>query len=101
MDRDRINTITMGGHATIANGPIPRNLWWSSDDRVSYPHDPARARAPLAEGGIEQGTGITLAAPSDPLMRQISQLVAEQLTAVGLRVALSPVAQSEWYSRVV
>lgn len=101
VDRDRINTITMGGNAAIANGPIPRNLWWSSDDRVSYPHDPARARALLAEGGIEPGTGITLAAPSDPLMRQISQLVAEQLTAVGLRPTLAPVAQSEWYSRVV
>lgn len=101
IDRDRINQITMGGRATIANGPVPPGLWWSSDDTVVWNHDPARARQLLAEGGIAQGTELQISAPSDPLYRQISQLVAEQLGAVGLRVTLAPMNQSEWYARVV
>ncbi len=101
LDRDRINAITMGGRGTIANGPVPPGLWWSSPDSVVHNHDPARARQLLAEAGIAQGTEITLAAPSDPLLRQIVQLVSEQLGAVGLRVVLAPVAQSEYYARTV
>lgn len=101
LDRERINAITMGGRGTISNGPIPPGLWWTSPDNVVPAHDPALARRLLAEAGIAQGTEIPLSAPSDPLYRQISQLVAEQLGAVGLRVTLAPVSQSEWYARVV
>ena len=38
---------------------------------------------------------------TDPLLRQIVQLVSEQLGAVGLKVTLAPVAQSEYYARTV
>jgi len=101
LDRERINAITMASRGTISNGPIPPGLWWSSPDNVVHAHDPALARRLLAEAGIAPGTELPLSAPSDPLYRQIGQLVAEQLGAVGLRITLAPVAQSEWYARVV
>ncbi|WP_431281310.1 ABC transporter substrate-binding protein [Humitalea sp. 24SJ18S-53] len=101
LDRDRINQITMDGQATIANGPTPQGLWWSSPDTIVHAHDPARARALLAEAGVAPGTTLTLTTPSEPLYRRINQLVVEQLGAVGLQVTLAPVAQSEFYARVV
>ena len=101
LERERINAITMEGRATLANGPTPPGLWWSSPDNVTYAYDPERAKALLAEGGIAPGAAITLTVPSDPLYRRITQLVAEQLGAVGLRVTLAPVALSESYARTV
>jgi peptide/nickel transport system substrate-binding protein len=101
LDRDRINQITMEGRATLANGPTPPGLWWSSRDNVTYAYDPERAKALLAEAGVTPGTALTLTVPSDPLYRRITQLVAEQLGAIGLRITLSPVALSESYARTV
>jgi peptide/nickel transport system substrate-binding protein len=101
VDRNRINQIVMDGRGTVANGPTPPGLWWSSPDNVVYPYDPERAKALLEEGGIAQGTAITLTTQSDPFYRRLNQLVAEQLTAIGLRVTLSPVATTEFYARTV
>jgi len=101
MNRDRINQITMDGKATIANGPTPPGLWWSSPDTVVYDYDPVKAKALLAEAGVAPNTTLTLVTPSDPLYRRINQLVAEQLGAIGLTVTLQPVATSESYARVV
>ena len=101
LNRDRINQITMDGKATIANGPTPPGLWWSSPDTVVYEYDVAKAKVLLAEASLPAGTTLTLVTPSDPLYRRINQLVAEQLGAIGLTVVLQPVAMSEAYARVV
>lgn len=101
LDRERINAITMGGRATLANGPIPNGVWWSAPDGVVYTHQPEKARALLAEAGIAPGTKLALSSPDNSVLRKLDQLVAEQLAAVGLEVRLEPVAQSEWYARVV
>ena len=101
LDRDRINQFTMRGRATIANGPIPPGLWWSSPDETVYGHDPDKARALLKEAGIEPGTLLTLSVSSDLVLRKIDQLVVEQLAAVGLTVQLQPVSEAQSYARVV
>ena len=101
LDRKRLNELTMRGQATLANGPTPPGLWWSSPDTVVYDYDPAKARALLQEAGIAPGTNLTLSVSSDLMLRKIDQLVAEQLGAVGLKVTLQPVSQAESYARVV
>lgn len=100
IDRDRLNAITMDGDATIANTPTPPGLWWHAD-LAGYAYDPAKAREYLAEADLPEGFVVELATPEDAILRQLNQLVAEQLTDVGLTVELVPVAQREWYSRVV
>ncbi len=101
IDRNRLNQVTMRGRAVIANGMTPAGLWWSSPDEVVYDHDPAKARALLAEAGVAPGTTLAIAASSDLVLRRIDQLIAEQLAAVGLTLQLQPVASSEAYARVV
>ena len=101
VDRKRLNDLTMRGRATIANGPTPLGLWWSSADEVVYEHDPAKARALLKQGNVPPGTALTMSVSSDPVLRRIDQLVVEQLAAVGLVVQLQPVSQAESYARVV
>ena len=100
IDRKRLNEITMLGKGVISDSATPEGLWWYTKlDGFAY--DPAKAKALLAEAGIQPGFKIELSAPTDPVLRQLNQLVQEQLKAVGLEVELKPIAQSEWYSRVV
>lgn len=101
IDRKRIVDIVMSGKANIANSPTPASLWWSAANLKGYDYDPAKAKALLVESGYVPGTEIALSAPQIALMQQVDQLVQEQLTAVGIKARLDPVAQSDWYPRVV
>jgi peptide/nickel transport system substrate-binding protein len=96
LDRKRINDIIWNGQATISNAPSPPGLWWSPPD-MGYEYNPEKAKQLLAAGGIKPGTTLTLADPSDSTYRQISQLVKEQLDAVGLHVQLQPVDYDQYY----
>ncbi len=101
IDRNRINEITMRGQGTVSNGPTPPGLWWYDPDLKFYPHDPARAKALLAEAGHPNGFEYVLSTPQVTVFQQINQLLQEQLGAVGIKLTLQPVAASEWYARVV
>jgi peptide/nickel transport system substrate-binding protein len=101
IDRKRINEIVMDGKGTLVDGPTPQGLWWFNANAKSYPHDPDRAKALLAEAGYTNGFEYTLSTPQVGVFQQINQLVQEQLADVGIKLKLEPVAQSEWYDRVV
>ena len=66
-----------------------------------YPHDPARAKALLAEAGYPNGFEFVLSTPQVNVFQQTNQLIQEQLGAVGIKLQLQPVAAAEWYARVV
>jgi peptide/nickel transport system substrate-binding protein len=101
IDRERLNGITMRGLGSVSNGPTPEGLWWYDPALKSYPHDPSRAKALLAEAGYANGFEFVLSTPQVTVFQQINQLLQEQLGAVGIKVQLQPVAASEWYARVV
>jgi peptide/nickel transport system substrate-binding protein len=101
IDRNRLNEITMRGQGMFSDGPTPPGLWWYDPDLKSYPHDPARAKALLAEAGHPNGFEFVLSTPQVSVFQQINQLLQEQLGAVGINLTLQPAAASEWYARVV
>lgn len=101
IDKQRINDIVMDGKGSLSNGPTPEGLWWYDPDAQSYPYDPDKAKALLAEAGHADGFESVLSTPQVGVFQQINQLVQEQLAAVGIKLRLDPVASSEWYDRVV
>lgn len=101
IDRKRIVDIVMSGRAAVSNGPTPNALWWADPALKPYDYDPAKAKALLAEAGYPSGIEISLSTPQIALLQQVTQLVQEQLKAIGITVKLDPVAQSDWYPRVV
>jgi len=101
IDRKRINDIVMAGKGALIDGPTPEGLWWFNPNAKTYPYDPARAKALLAEAGYPNGFEYTLSTPQIGVLQQINQLVQEQLGAIGVKLKLEPVAQSEWYDRLV
>ncbi len=101
IDRKQINTILWSGRGAIANSEAPPGLWWSPPASDIDAYNPALAKKLLAESGVAPGTELTLAAPSDNTLRLLAQLVQENIEAIGLRVRLEPIAQSDWYARVM
>jgi peptide/nickel transport system substrate-binding protein len=101
IDRKRINEITMRGQGSVSDGPTPEGLWWYDPALKSYPYDPARAKALLAEAGHPNGFEYTLSTPQVTVFQQVNQLIQEQLGTIGVKLNLQPVAASEWYARVV
>jgi peptide/nickel transport system substrate-binding protein len=100
VDRARIVGIVMSGKGLVSEGPTPPGLWWHDPQLKSYPYDPARAKALLAEAGYPNGIEVGLSTPQITLLQQVNQLVQEQLKAVGITVRLEPMAQSDWYPRL-
>jgi peptide/nickel transport system substrate-binding protein len=99
IDRKRIVDILMNGKAPVAESITPPGLWWFDPSLKSYPYDPAKAKALLAEAGLTD-VKVGLSTPQITLLQQINQLVQEQLKAVGITVRLEPIAQSDWYPRL-
>jgi len=101
IDRKRINDIVMDGKGTISEGPTPPGLWWFDPAIKSHDYDPEKARVLLKEAGYSNGFEFALSTPQVTALSQINQLVQEQLAAVGVKLKLEPVAQSEWYAKLV
>lgn len=100
INRNRINQILWAGKGSISDGFTPKGLWWSPTDLVHYKYDPEKAKKIVKDAGLE-GTTLTLAAPSGDALRRLAELVKGDLDAVGLKVNLAPVPQSEYYAKTV
>lgn len=62
----------------------------------SYPYDPARARALLAEAGIQERLRLTLTLPPTPYARDGGKVIVQQLAAVGIDTDIELVSWHEW-----
>ena len=65
-----------------------KELWWFDANAKTYPYDPAKAKALLAEAGYPNGFEFTLSTPQIGIFQQINQLIQEQLAAIGVKLKL-------------
>ncbi len=65
-----------------------------------YPHDPARARALLAQAGYPHGFELTLKLPPPPYARRSGEIVATELAEAGVRVRIVDVEWAQWLAQV-
>jgi peptide/nickel transport system substrate-binding protein len=66
----------------------------------SYPYDPAKAKALLAEAGVKPGTSITIMLPPPPYARRGGEIIAAQLQQVGIEAKLVPIEFAQWLDQV-
>jgi ABC-type transport system substrate-binding protein len=75
-----------GGRAVVANGFLPPYVPGHDPHRPPYPHDPARARALLAEAGYASGLAVTYTTLRDDLAQKLAHSIQADLAEVGVRV---------------
>jgi len=100
IDRKALVQATMSGLGTIIGSHYTPNDPGFIDLAGTYPYDPTRAKALLAEAGIASGTHFTLALPPPPYARRGGEVIAAMLEEVGLHVELVPMEWAEWLDQV-
>ncbi len=66
----------------------------------TYPYDPAKAKALLAQAGVKPGTSFTIMLPPPSYAQRGGELIAAYLQQVGLNAKLSSVEWAKWLSQV-
>ncbi|WP_244266922.1 ABC transporter substrate-binding protein [Polycladidibacter stylochi] len=65
-----------------------------------YPYDPQKAKELLKEAGYEGGFDLTLKLPPPSYARRSGELIASELSQVGINVTIIPVEWAQWLSDV-
>jgi len=66
----------------------------------TYPYDPTKAKALLAEAGIKPGLEITLQLPPPVYARRGGEVIAAMLEQVGIKAKLVPIEWGQWIDKV-
>jgi ABC-type dipeptide/oligopeptide/nickel transport system permease component/ABC-type transport system substrate-binding protein len=101
LDRKAIIEGAMFGYAKPIGSHFPPHGPDYVDLTGVYPHDPARARALLAEAGYPDGFEVTLKLPPPSYARRGGEIVAAQLAQVGIRARIENLEWSQWLDQVL
>ena len=100
IDRKALVDASQSGYgAPIGSHFVPSDPGYV-DLTPTYPFDPAKARAMLAEAGVKPGTTITIALPPPPYARRGGEIIAAMLGDVGVTAKLEPVEWAQWIDQV-
>jgi len=65
-----------------------------------YPYDIARARSLLAEAGYPDGFTASLRLPPRPYARRAGEVIASQLSRIGIRIKIENLEWAQWLDQV-
>ncbi|MDF2838936.1 MAG: transporter substrate-binding protein [Evtepia sp.] len=103
IDVDEILAITADGHGTkVGTSIYPAFTRYFDQSLVgTYPYDPEKAKALLAEAGYPDGFSMTISVPSNYTPHvKTAEVMVEQLAKVGVKVKLDQVEWETWLSNV-
>jgi ABC-type transport system substrate-binding protein len=88
------------GTATPAHGLLPPGTLGHDASLQPYPHDPARARALLAEAGHGGGLQVEYMTTADEEAQKLAEALQSDLAAVGVEMRISVVAVNAWVTAI-
>jgi peptide/nickel transport system substrate-binding protein len=77
------------GDAVPSHGILPPGMFGRDATLAPYPHDPAKARALLAEAGYPNGFEVEYVITNDELAEKLATSLQADLAEVGVRVRIS------------
>jgi glutathione transport system substrate-binding protein len=89
VDKQAFTKVVFSGHGDPMDSPMPPLLGFYQK-QGSYPYDPAKAKALLAEAGYPNGFESTLTGGVDTLVQRGMQFIQQQLAVVGVKVNVEP-----------
>ena len=99
IDRKALIDALGGGGTPIGSHYAPGDAAYI-DLSNTYPYDPAKARALLAEAGVKPGFVMTLRLPPPAYARRGGEVVAAMLEQVGIVAKLENIEWAQWLSQV-
>lgn len=99
IDRRALLDTAWAGRGTLIGSMVPTTDPWYEDLTGLAPHDPARARALLAEAGTPNPT-LRLRVPNLPYAVASAQVVKSQLADVGVTANLEVLEFAVWLEQV-
>lgn len=104
LDRDQLLALGYAGTGQVATTLVAPTIPGRHDGIAGYAHDPARARALLAEAGFPDGIDTDLwampnARPYMPRPRDCAQVVQRQLADAGIRARIVSPPWSEYLAK--
>jgi peptide/nickel transport system substrate-binding protein len=88
IDREALIDAAWGGKGTLIGSMVPPTDPWYEDLSDTYPYDPEKAKALLAEAGMASGLSLRLRVPNLPYGPPAGRFIAAQLEEVGIDVVL-------------
>jgi peptide/nickel transport system substrate-binding protein len=89
VDRKALLATAWAGRGTLIGSMVPPTDPWYEDLSGYYPHDPARAKALLAQAG-KPDLSLRLRIPNLPYAVSSAQVVASNLADIGVKVTIEP-----------
>jgi ABC-type transport system substrate-binding protein len=90
IDKQRLLDL-IDGRGVVAKTILPPDMPGYDPDTPGYPHDPAAARARLADAGLAGGISTTLWASRDEGSMRLAQSIQQDAHQIGIELALKPV----------
>lgn len=102
IDIEAIRAKTMRGAARPTGGIMPSLLASNMEAEKRLPHDPARAKALLAEAGYPGGFEVGLDCPNNRYINdeEICQALAAMLARIGIRVRLTTMPRTTYFPKL-
>jgi peptide/nickel transport system substrate-binding protein len=100
LDRQSIIDGGSNGMGTPIGSHLTPNDPGYVDLTGQYPHDPAKAKALLAEAGVKLPLSVTLTLPPPDYARKGGEIIASELAEVGIQAKIENVEWAQWLSNV-
>jgi ABC-type transport system substrate-binding protein len=98
---DKEHTVKLLQRAAVpSHGILPPGMFGRDDAIAPYPHDPARARALLAEAGYPDGFDVEYVIMNDDEAMRLAGSLQADLAAVGVRVRIAQMAFSTYTTAI-
>jgi peptide/nickel transport system substrate-binding protein len=95
VDPEVVQRVVYFGTGRVAHGPLSPAVAWAFDKDFAPPgHDPAQAKALLAEAGVVTPLPLTITVTNSPQMVRIAQVAQAQANEAGFRVEVRQVDPS-------
>ena len=89
IDKQAFAKVVFSGYSDPMDSPMPALLGFYQK-QGSYPYDPAKAKALLAEAGYPNGFESTITGGVATLTQRGMQFVQQQLAAIGVKLTIEP-----------
>ncbi|MBA3457541.1 MAG: ABC transporter substrate-binding protein [Deltaproteobacteria bacterium] len=90
----------LNGTAVASHGLLPPGLFGRDDGLAPYPHDPAKARALLAEAGYPDGFRVEYTIAADPELEMLTLSIQSDLAAVGVHIDIATMSLNSYGSAI-